>query len=86
MTQKLTIDYTLTDEEFECILEMAGYGCNYWADEMDIADDYKSVTFHDCEGEKSYTINKDDVEKAIVKIAKCEGEIGLHVTNRHLVY
>ena len=86
MTQKLTIDYTLTDEELENILEMAGYGCNYWADEMDIADNYSSVTFHDCEQEESHTINKDDIEKAIVKIAECKGEIGLHVTNRHLVY
>ena len=86
MTQKLTIDYTLTDEELENILEMAGYGCNYWADEMDIADNYSSVTFHDCEQEETHTITKDDIEKAIVKIAECKGDISLHITNRHLVY
>ena len=43
MTKVLQIEYTLSDEELENILEMAGYGCNYWADSMDIADDLSLI-------------------------------------------
>ena len=75
MTQTLTIEYTLTDEELECMLEMAGYGCNYWADSMDIADDYSSVTFHDCEQNLTHTLTRDDIEKSVISIAECKKDV-----------
>tara|TARA_B100000287_G_scaffold353792_1_gene343716 strand:- start:352 stop:705 length:354 start_codon:yes stop_codon:yes gene_type:complete len=86
MTKVLQIEYTLTDEELENILEMAGYGCNYWADSMDIADDYSSVTFHDCEQEESHTLTKDDIEASIITIAECKKDVQLHISYRQQVF
>ena len=90
MTQTLTIEYTLSDEELDGILEMAGYGCNYWADELD----YKTVngkfvgTIHDVEEESEFDFTKDCIEKAIVKIAgaKTVNEVGLSDDRRAMVY
>ena len=90
MTQTLTIEYTLSDEELDGILEMAGYGCNYWADKLD----YKTVdgklvaTIHDAEEESEFDFTKDCLERAIVKIAsaKTVKEVGLSDDRRAMVY
>ena len=42
---------------------MAGYGCNYWADSMDIADDYSKVIFNDCEQNLTHTLTREDILK-----------------------
>ena len=86
MTQILKIEYTLTDEELECMLEMAGYGCNYWADSMDIADDYSKVIFHDCEQNLTHTLTREDIEKSIISIAECKKDVKLHISYRHQVF
>ena len=82
MTQTLTIEYTLTDEEIECMIEMAGYGCNYWSVSIVIADDYSSVTFHDCEHDLTHTLSRADIDESEISIEECKKDVKLHISYR----
>tara|TARA_B100000575_G_scaffold118383_1_gene94251 strand:+ start:113 stop:496 length:384 start_codon:yes stop_codon:yes gene_type:complete len=87
MPQTISVKYTLTDEELENILEMASYGSNYWADEINYNLD-ETMLIEVVEGmrDKKYNITKNMIEQSIVAIAENKVEIQLHTSNRKKVF
>ena len=87
MTQLIKFEYSLTEEELLCILDMASYGSNYWADEINYNLD-ESMFIEVVEGmkDKKYSITKNQIEQSIVAIAENKVEIQLHSSNRKKVY
>ena len=87
MTQLIKFEYSLTEEELLCILDMASYGSNYWADEINYNLD-ESMFIEVVEGmkDKKYSITKNQIEQCIVAIAENKVEIQLHSSNRKKVY
>ena len=87
MTQLVKFEYSLTEEELLCILDMASYGSNYWADEINYNLD-ESMFIEVVEGmkDKKYSITKNQIEQCIVAIAENKVEIQLHSSNRKKVY
>ena len=59
MTQLIKFEYQLTEEELLCILDMASYGSNYWASQINF--DFDQTDFievlDEMSGEK-YNITK----------------------------
>ena len=87
MTQLIKFEYSLTEEELLCILDMASYGSNYWASQINF--DFDQTDFievlDEMSGEK-YNITKNQIEQCIVAIAENKIEIQLHSSNRKKVY
>ena len=87
MTQTIKFEYRLTEEELGEILEMASYGSNYWASQINY--DFDQTDFievlDEMSGEK-YNITKNQIEQCIVAIAENKIEIQLHSSNRKKVY
>ena len=87
MTQLIKFEYSLTEEELLCILDMASYGSNYWASQINF--DFDQTDFievlDEMSGEK-YNITKNQIEQCIVAIAENKVEIQLHSSNRKKVY
>ena len=87
MTQTIKFEYRLTEEELGEILEMASYGSNYWASQINY--DFDQTDFievlDEMSGEK-YNITKNQIEQCIVAIAENKVEIQLHSSNRKKVY
>ena len=71
MTQLIKFEYSLTEEELLCILDMASYGSNYWASQINF--DFDQTDFievlDEMSGEK-YNITKNQIEQCIVAIAE----------------
>lgn len=86
MTVLISVEYTLSTEELENILQMAGYGCNYWATQIDYDDEYTKIEITDAEERVRHRIKRQDIENAIQDIVECEKEVGLHEGNRAKVY
>ena len=85
MSQTIKYEYNLTEEELHIILDMASYGSNYWADEINYNLD-ESMFIEVWEVDKKYSITKNQIEQSIVAIAENRVEIQLHPTNRKKVY
>ena len=85
MAQLVKFEYSLTEEELLSILDMASYGSNYWADEINYNLD-ESMFIEVWEVDKKYSITKNQIEQSIVAIAENRVEIQLHPTNRKKVY
>jgi len=87
MTQTIKFEYNLTEEELGEILEMASYGSNYWASQINF--DFDQTDFievlDEMSGEK-YNITKNQIEQCIVAIAENKVEIQLHSSNRKKVF
>ena len=87
MTQTIKFEYRLTEEELGEILEMASYGSNYWASQINY--DFDQTDFievlDEMSGEK-YNITKNQIEQCIVAIAENKVEIQLHSSNRKKVF
>ena len=87
MTQTIKFEYRLTEEELGEILEMASYGSNYWASQINY--DFDQTDFievlDEMSGEK-YNITKNQIEQCIVAIAENKIEIQFHSSNRKKVY
>ena len=87
MTQLIKFEYSLTEEELLCILDMASYGSNYWADEINYnLDESMFIEVVEDMRDKKYSITKNQIEQSIVAIAENRVEIQLHPTNRKKVY
>ena len=87
MTQLIKFEYSLTEEELLCILDMASYGSNYWADEINYnLDESMFIEVVEDMRDKKYSITKNQIEQCIVAIAENKVEIQLHPTNRKKVY
>ena len=87
MAQLVKFEYSLTEEELLSILDMASYGSNYWASQINF--DFDQTDFievlDEMSGEK-YNITKNQIEQCIVAIAENKVEIQLHPSNRKKVY
>ena len=87
MTQLIKFEYSLTEEELLCILDMASYGSNYWADEINYnLDESMFIEVVENMRDKKYSITKNQIEQCIVAIAENKVEIQLHSSNRKKVY
>ena len=87
MTQLVKFEYSLTEEELLCILDMASYGSNYWADEINYnLDESMFIEVVENLRDKKYSITKNQIEQCIVAIAENKVEIQLHSSNRKKVY
>ena len=87
MTQLIKFEYSLTEEELLCILDMASYGSNYWADEINYnLDESMFIEVVEDMRDKKYSITKNQIEQCIVAIAENKVEIQLHPSNRKKVY
>ena len=87
MTQLVKFEYSLTEEELLCILDMASYGSNYWADEINYNfDESMFIEVVENMRDKKYSITKNQIEQCIVAIAENKVEIQLHSSNRKKVY
>ena len=87
MTQLIKFEYSLTEEELLCILDMASYGSNYWADEINYnLDESMFIEVVEDMRDKKYSITKNQIEQCIVAIAENKVEIQLHSSNRKKVY
>ena len=87
MTQLVKFEYSLTEEELLCILDMASYGSNYWADEINYnLDESMFIEVVENMRDKKYSITKNQIEQCIVAIAENKVEIQLHSSNRKKVY
>ena len=87
MTQLVKFEYSLTEEELLCILDMASYGSNYWADEINYnLDESMFIEVVEDMRDKKYSITKNQIEQCIVAIAENKVEIQLHSSNRKKVY
>ena len=76
-----------TEEELLCILDMASYGSNYWADEINYnLDESMFIEVVENMRDKKYSITKNQIEQCIVAIAENKVEIQLHSSNRKKVY
>ena len=87
MTQLVKFEYSLTEEELLCILDMASYGSNYWADEINYnLDESMFIEVVEDMRDKKYSITKNQIEQCIVAIAENKVEIQFHSSNRKKVY
>ena len=87
MTQLVKFEYSLTEEELLCILDMASYGSNYWADEINYnLDESMFIEVVEDMRDKKYSITKNQIEQCIVAIAENKVEIQLHSSNRKKVF
>ena len=87
MSQTIKYEYNLTEEELHIILDMASYGSNYWADEINYnLDESMFIEVVENMRDKKYSITKNQIEQCIVAIAENKVEIQLHPTNRKKVY
>ena len=70
---KLEIDFILSQDDYEGIVDMAGYGIRYWAmagciDNTGEEGAYKSYLVIDSDDEeKSYSLTRDKVEQAFAQ-------------------
>lgn len=62
MKFKIEMELSVTKEDIECIIEMAGYGIGYWADEAIVRED--SYVVHEEEGDW-HELNYNDIVKGI---------------------
>ena len=87
MAQLVKFEYSLTEEELLSILDMASYGSNYWADEINYnLDESMFIEVVEDMRDKKYSITKNQIEQCIVAIAENKVEIQLHSSNRKKVY
>ena len=87
MSQTIKYEYNLTEEELHIILDMASYGSNYWADEINYnLDESMFIEVVENMRDKKYSITKNQIEQCIVAIAENKVEIQLHSSNRKKVY
>ena len=87
MSQTIKYEYNLTEEELHIILDMASYGSNYWADEINYnLDESMFIEVVENLRDKKYSITKNQIEQCIVAIAENKVEIQLHSSNRKKVY
>lgn len=65
----LTVDFELDNEFFECLLDTAGYGINYWANaaSIELKDEDGDEVFYRVKEEDGdeFIITKDDVQATI---------------------
>ena len=63
MLIKIEIELNVTKEDIEEIIEMAGYGIAYWADEAIVKDD--GYVIHEEEDDKWHELGYEDILKGI---------------------
>ena len=63
---KTSFEYALSREDYNGIIEMAGYGISYWATYM--CSEEEGCHFTDGDTGKEFFIKPEDVEKALVEL------------------
>ena len=75
-TATATITFDLSQEDFDGIIEMAGYGVGYWASDMESTHEEKGEQVIDCIGchftdsgdGKKYFITREMMEQAVLDL------------------
>ena len=73
MTTTITYTFDLNQDDFECIIEMAGYGIGYWASAARIKSSgcggfYVGYDVTEDETEKVFKLDRLAVEKAVAEL------------------
>jgi hypothetical protein len=68
MATKATITFDLAPEDFDCIIDMAGYGVGYWASAMESTDTGCHFTDAGRGKRKKYFVTPAMVEKAALDL------------------
>ena len=72
MKIKIEIELNVTKEDIEDIIDMAGYGIAYWADEAIVKDD--GYVIHEEEDDKWHELSYEDILKGVelyIKNGRC---------------
>ena len=93
-TITLVYDFKVDQENFDNLMEMAGYtDClGQFIDEWDWDESFigvggveGKVSIKFTEDDKQYSVTAYDVEQAVKRIIETRDDVGLHVSNRRLV-
>jgi len=93
-TITLVYDFKVDQENFDNLMEMAGYtDClGQFIDEWDwdesfigVGDIVGQINIRFIEDDKQYNVTAYDIEQAVKRIIETRDDVGLHVSNRELV-
>jgi len=93
-TITLVYDFKVDQENFDNLMEMAGYtDClGQFIDEWDwdesfigVGDIVGQINIRFIEDDKQYSVTAYDIEQAVKRIIETKDAVGLHVSNREIV-
>jgi len=93
-TITLVYDFKVDQENFDNLMEMAGYtDClGQFIDEWDwdesfigVGDIVGQINIRFIEDDKQYSVTAYDIEQAVKRIIETKDDVGLHVSNREIV-
>lgn len=71
---EVKVTHTVTEDDIDTLVEMAGYGISYWARSAAFADG--EFTVYDAEDEVEHSCTAEELAEALVKIAVGEFQSG----------